>query len=152
MYLIDDEVDDFERFVSWLYTKQYELPDIAEARFMALAELYGLADKYDLGKLKNKIIDQLFELNQAMAELPSLTVMTCVYRNSTPKSAIRRFLVAWSAGCIDPSWYSKESTRKYLIQNPEYAADLVIAMGERRDRPASGAPFAKEGSCYYEDA
>ncbi len=152
MHLEEDDVNIFERFVAWLYTKRYDLSCMGkDQRYMELAKLYVLADKYDVSRLKNGIIDQLFELHEASCRPPSHHVVTYVYNNSTMKSSFRKLLVGWAAWHIDFGWFSKESTPECLLEVPEYAADLAIALGKRLHRPALQSPFTKGRSFYYED-
>ncbi len=115
MSLEDDDVATFERFVSWLYTRRYELSAIGkDERYMELAKLYVLADKYNVSRLKKEIIDQLFEIHEASDCPPSLDVVTYVYENYTANSSFRKLLVRWAVWHIGSSWFGKASTPGYL--------------------------------------
>ena len=55
-------------FLQWLYTKKCAILNsgqgswTSDGRYMRLAKLYVLGDKYDIIKLKNFVIDRYLEL------------------------------------------------------------------------------------------
>ena len=113
--LCDESRDVVEHFVQWLYTKNYGLSDYATTAtadicFQQLAQLHVFADKYDISKLKNFVIDTFFELRDNCNFIPLPNVVTYVYDNSTKQSSFRRLLVAWYTIYKSLNWYDLPDT------------------------------------------
>jgi len=149
MTLPEDDVETVARFVQWLYGQDYELapntdvPNTAK-RYMQLAELYVLADKYDVIGLHNQIIDKLFEMKAKAISPPGHLLVMFVYQNTSERSSFRKLLVAHYALHIELDWYFEDQTKK-LTAMPEFSADLVQAFARR----ASGSytsPFHESSS------
>ncbi len=135
MLLPEESADVVERFVQWLYSKGYELSEYATARgadtrYRQLAELYVFADKYDVINLKHNVIDQFFETRGSYMRVPSLSVVTYAYDNSTKMSSFRKLLVAWC--CMRLDWYHTPGIRCWLERNAEFAADIAIALAKTK--------------------
>lgn len=161
MPLPDDDKDAVERMISWLYTRKFELTvpvskETSEERYMQLAKLNTLADKYDIYPLKNRIVDELFYLEKApkkpyTVRTPSIAVITYVYNNTTEGSSFRKLMVAWYAYHIEFDWYDRDTTRGSLAEvSQAFAIDLVMALGARHKYPNRRSPFTLASSAYHE--
>ena len=157
MNLPEDDEKAVERFVQWLYTKNYKLPGYvsgleANARFYQLAELYVFADKYLIGALKNDVIDKFFEMGQVCKHSPSLGLVSYVYGHTTKQASFRKLLIAWYTNHMTLSWYSMPETRGWLEKNAEFAADIAVALARRLDVHPMNNPFLLcNPEDYYED-
>ncbi len=144
------------RFLSWLYTKEYDLSGYVtaegiEERYLELARLYVLADKLGVGLLKNDIIDQLFNMKGLLINPPQSPPDSYIYANSTRRSAFRKLLVDWYTWHIDMNWYSAPGTLEYLSDLPELAIELAIALSQRVNNSRQSL-FSGKSSAVYEDA
>lgn len=155
MDLPDDDVESFERMAHWLYTKDLGLPkpvtkETASQWYWQLAKLNTLADKYEMTTLGNIIVDELFELHGKDNFPPQMDVITYVYENTTEKSSFRKLMVAWCVWRIDYKWYKKASTRDVILELPEFAADLAIALALRAGFTTEKDPLTGSSSDYHE--
>lgn len=158
MRLSEDDVDTFQRFVSWLYTKKYGLsgfetePDVEE-RYMQLASLYVLSDKFGIGSLKNEMIDHLFSMRLTTdINAPPQSAISLVYANSVGGSAFRKLLVEWYVWHIEGIWYTNPRVPGILAEVPDFAAELAVAFGQRIANPKQRSLFEGDSSALYEDA
>lgn len=138
MTLPEDDAEDFERIVQWLYCKNFELPPFTGERcredrncFIKLAKLYVVADKYGIVHLKNKVMDQWCNLRTRTRQKPCMTVVNYIYENTMPPSKLRDAIVAEYAWNIHFDFYPVKTSRYALQENPEFAVDLVVAMSGR---------------------
>jgi hypothetical protein len=155
MDLPDDDVESVEQMAHWLYTKDLAIPKPVTAEstkqwYWQLAKLNTLADKYEMTTLSNIIVDELFELHGKDIIPPQMDVITYVYENTTEKSSFRKVMVAWYVWKINYEWYKKASTRDVILQLPEFAADLAIALALRAGFTTEKNPFNGSSSDYHE--
>lgn len=164
--LPDDDIDTVDRFMQWLYTKDYQLTGFhteeeAHKRFDALAKLNTFADKFSIALLTNNIIDRMWEVWELYSKkalpskqlfCPRISLVGYVYENTTPHSAFRKLMVAWYSWEIAPSWYDHLHSRDALADvSHDFALDLAMALGQRiafRDRMS---PFALPKEVFYVD-
>ncbi|KAK0515911.1 hypothetical protein JMJ35_001945 [Cladonia borealis] len=156
MALPEDDPETVERFMQWLYFKSIGLtkgvsPETWDECSLQLARLNTLADKFDVGLLKNSIIDELFALAKIAAWLPETPVIAYIYENTTETSSLRKLIVEWHVWQIDYDWYTHSDTRADLKTMPAFVADLAIAMSRRVQDPSLESPFHSDPSSYYED-
>ncbi len=150
-------MDTFERFIQWIYSGLYNISEFetqagADERYLQLAQLYTLADKLRVRRLKNDIIDKVFEIKAKANRPPQIPTLSYVYGNSMEKSSFRKLMVAWYAWHIDFEWYSKEGTKDVLAENPEFTADLAMILAKRLVNPHQLSPLVGEAHNYYEEA
>lgn len=167
MKIPEDDPDQFEFLVQWLYTKKLNLPDpdINEARderYLQLCDLYILADKYRILGMKNHIIDYLFMMLpkkparrsgvvKPIPKAPRMMVIVHVYKNTMNACTLRRLLVAWYVSTID-FWgsYHENMTHEILCTLPEFSADLVIAMTNNIPFPMEKDPMKGDSSAFHD--
>ncbi len=158
MALPDDDKDAVGRMIQWLYTRNFELtiPISAETSgecYLQLAKLNTLADKYDIYLLRNRIVDELFDLAVPPKDIkpPQIPVVAYVYKNTAERSSFRKLMVAWYAYRVDFVWYEKETTKAMLAEVPQdFAIDLAMAIAVRHKYPDRRAPFTQPSSAYHE--
>ena len=141
-----------EMLVQWLYTKRYELKPIREddtqGRYMQLAALFVLAEKYIIVDLKNNIVDKLFELQATNFQPPQMAVAIFIYDNTPISSPFRLLLAAFFAWHVDMAWFDNTDVTNFLRFNPGLAADLAAQMGKRLSGKHQ-SPFAQPASLLY---
>ena len=115
-------------------------------------QLYVLAEKFGISKLKKHIIDALF-LQVPKKPLPALVGVAHVYENTPPSSGMRGFIANWYACRAHRPWFEETRTRKWLQGEPALAADLVASLA-RLDTPSKRMKCFKDPSeavKYYDD-
>lgn len=154
----EDNADTFELFLRWLYTADIEPFDVSSKAssttgFLQLAELYVLADKLDVGLLKNDIIDRMFEIQaQTSKNPPQHNVVSYIYLNSTRQSAFRKLLVDWHVWHIDYQWYCDKDRAEQIYAVPEFGADLAVRLGQKMNITNLRGCFAGKANALYETA
>jgi len=154
MDLPEDDHEAVNRLVQWLYSKEYQLPEIEERSnsqkcYVALARLNTLGEKYQIIGLKNNIIRKLFQIGWDTLIIPGVTTVAYVYENTSQGSSFRKLLVDWYSWRTKSDWFSRVGTRSVLAKTPEFAADLAIALFQRVEDP-TGNPLYGDRSKYYE--
>ena len=157
MALPEDDPEIVERLMHWLYCRSLGLTKAvcsktANEHYWQLARLNTLADKFDVGLLKNSIIDELFAMQMTNVRPPQSPVIGYIYENTPETSSLRKLLVGWYAWHINFDWYTTSGAQASLGKSPMFAADLAIAMSQRVLDPNLKSPFSSEPSSYYEDA
>lgn len=154
MDLPEDDHEAVNRLVQWLYSKEYQLPEIEKSSstrkcYAALARLNTLGEKYQITGLKNNIIRKLFQTQLDNLKVPGPRMVAYVYENTSQGSSFRKLLVDWYSWRVKRYWFSRDCTKSVLAKNPEFAADLAIARVQRVEDP-TGNPLRGDRSKYYE--
>ena len=158
MSLPEDDKDSVGRMIQWLYTRKYDLTisvckETSGKRYMQLAKLNTLAEKYGIYLLKNDIVDELFALTKPPGDTtpPQIPVIKHVYDNTPEGSSFRKLMVASCAYRINFKWYSLDTTKEHLANvSHEFAVDLAIALGVRIEHPDRENPFTLPSSTFHE--
>lgn len=132
--LLDDRAELFDLFVQWLYSQDLKqiLKDVTLPIWRTLIELYMLADKLQVLKLKNTILDQMLCMAgevfirvpsrpPAREEFPTNVDISLAYENTPVTSPMRKFLAELFALLPDFSVEKDEVPKDYLY-------DLAMAM------------------------
>ncbi|KAL8919164.1 MAG: hypothetical protein Q9208_006924 [Pyrenodesmia sp. 3 TL-2023] len=132
----EDDSDDWERFIHWLYKRKLQITSLAEptprVRYADLIDLYILADKYGIGLLKNHIMRCLSRTVHHYRQLPSDlglpsdSLVERIYNLTTGSSKLRQFVAtcyAWGAD-LD-NLRHVHSVEKLLRAIPDFAADVA---------------------------
>lgn len=156
MHLPDDDVEAFDHFTQWLYGRECIIMSIfiswlgAEAispYFMQLAKLYVFADKYDVEKLKHHVIDCFLEGSKIChGHGPIEGLVPYLYSNSMQTSPLRRSLADWHVWHVPMKDYGEEGPADFLLETPEFAADLALALAKRVGNPYASNPFERKGN------
>ena len=134
MTLPEDDESTFELFVEWLYHQRYHLPPPPKAdvkgkdRFMQPFQLYVLADKYGIRRLKNLIVSQLFTAFKQDSDSPTGVSIVYAYKNTSQSSALRNLIAGRLAFVCshDPSWFQLESTQNWLRAYADITTDVLV--------------------------
>ena len=155
MSLPEDNAATFEILLKWLYGKRLGDPATKrgwEMNYVYLARLDVLADKYDITGVRNEIIDAFFECQAKKVSPPSWETVALVYGNSTSSSMLRKLLAGLFAWHIDMKSYQDTSFSTWLHEQPEFAADLAIAVGKRQCTGEISPFKRKREEFYYKSA
>ncbi len=158
MTLPEDDPEIFGAFVQWLYHQYYEVPasDLSHepARYLTQTmQLFILADKHGVTKLKNGIIDALVRNAQLKKTPPSHFAIHQIYEFTPPSSGIRVLLADWYACHAAPWWLQEPTTNTWLREHPDFAADVIAAMA-RFESSAQRSNYFKSlssGLKYHKD-
>lgn len=135
--LPEDDVDTFDRFIQWMYSGEYGLSGgfethaEADERYNQLARLYILADKLQVPRLKNDVVNKFFEVKVKARCVPRCSTVSYIFKNSLNSSLLRKLMVDWYAWDVDLVWYGKDGIAQNLSKCPEFAAGLTIALAMR---------------------
>lgn len=144
--LLEEDLDTFEKFVQWVYTKSFTLasadaPEEMETRYLALARLFVLADKLQVPALRNKTIFIMYQTFDSAKWLPNTTVLNYVYNATQAKCGLRRLLVAVYVWQINHEWYDRDGCVDDLLKLREFSAELAIAFAHKISHPERSDPF-----------
>ncbi|KAI9053510.1 hypothetical protein LZ554_002465 [Drepanopeziza brunnea f. sp. 'monogermtubi'] len=105
MYRLDDTTQGaFRLFTQWIYSQKLNIaqtrPGSVDEDNEALtcgedtflAELYVLADKFDMAPLQNAVMDEFENIGSVTGTIPVGT-FNYIYENTSPGSALRRYVV-----------------------------------------------------------
>lgn len=171
MQLPEDDEDTFELFVGWLYCQRYELlpgvetndekddnkkgdeanVDEDDERFLQAFRLFTLADKYEIFKLKNLIIETLFVDGGGETYGPDITSIAYAYGHTTQGSGLRKLLADWCAWNSDRVWYERPKVQALLRQQPDFATDVVLSFARNMENGEGWNPFEGDMPEEYKD-
>ena len=157
MTLPDDDPGVFEVLVECLYTQTFhfamfgvsEPAKMTHDCLMRAAQLFILADKYDVEILKSNMYRTFFEfaksqLNSYPAFLPSSEMITYIYTNTDRKAPIRKIITDWFAWTTESLWLRNldrdSPDLNWLYTVPDFGVDLAITLNKqnrnlKRDNP-----------------
>ena len=125
MELIEDDAEAFDRFIQWLYRRDFTISPIGDtqcttSRYQKLVRVYILADKFGVPLLKNRVMAFLFDtirLPDGRFRLkcthdcqfrPRSGEVKLVYTNTVKGSPIRNFMAAYCAWYLPVGTFEKE--------------------------------------------
>lgn len=140
------EVDTFEHFANWLYSRRVDLPlgpyddspgswyTQRNERIAQAIRLYILADTVLVDDLKGNVLKFLMDVADGKhgkikekRGCPSCANVELVYANAPPRAPLRRLMTDWYIWWCESSWWATIEGREWLPKWPEFAADLVEA-------------------------
>lgn len=101
--LENTDSETFSLFVEWIYTQRLELDsgDSNRVTNKILVQLWVLAEKLDVARLQNRVIDLLYKIYKRDAAISTVN-LRYVYDNTKEGSALRRFFVHQCTYCLEP--------------------------------------------------
>ncbi|KAL8981755.1 MAG: hypothetical protein Q9205_003551 [Flavoplaca limonia] len=150
MELAEDNVEAVERYVQWLYSRDFKISPVGNtqctnARYLELIRLYVLADKFNIPLLKNHIMGLLFETiklpNGAFRDLisqdldirPPVSVLRLIYTNTPKGSPVRKFIAAFFVWHTSVIRYEEEACWGKMSEIPDFTIDIAINLAKRVD-------------------
>ena len=104
-----------------------------QTRFWQLGRLSTLADAYDVGALKDDILDKLYYICKVQKKwaAPGPDLVHYVYDNTAQRISFRRILAACFCWNAKERWFTTKTALNVLVKYPEFAADLAIAFAQK---------------------
>ena len=158
MELPEEQRSLFDVFVAWLYSGSYLIPqkDASES-YISLREplqLYFLADRYQVTKLKRIIVDQLFAIAVArqLGSRKKLYHIRRIYDQTSLRSGLRILVIDDCAWHADNLYFRREKVQDWLRSNAEIATDFALSFNQRTIDPWTPNPIATgKASDYYDE-
>lgn len=147
MELPEDDVDAFENFVQWMYGT----PVSTEILFINIVEIFALAEKLCVTRLKNDVVDALIHKIHTEHVAPGIENIAYLYDHVPRGSPIRKMMVDCYTWYISFDYYQKEEVYDKFVAVPEFVTDLVINMSKRIKSGAIENPFTVEKTSYYHE-
>ena len=145
----EDDVDTFERFIEWVYTKSFSLAsndtnEELDVHYLTLARIFILADKLQVLSLKNKAILIMFQSAQNAKWLPGCDVLKYIYDKTQEKCGLRRLVVAFYVWKVDYKWYDQDNCVGDLLTMRDFPAELALALAQRISQSERSNPFKSD--------
>lgn len=138
MTLPDDKEETFERFLAWLYFKDYRIPswfvEEPDDFWEDIIDDHIFSDKIQAQAFQEAIIDKAFAAwNLCDLRPMSLIMVSKIYREAPETSPLRKLALSVYES-IPPSWFLERQVVDDLETIPRFAAELVRKLaGIRRD-------------------
>lgn len=148
MELTEDDAEAFERFIQWLYRRDFTISPIGDkqctsSRYRELVRVYILADKFDVPLLKNRVVVFLFDTvrlpngnfrwqaGHHCHFRPRSGDAKLVYTNTVKGSPIRNFMAAYCAWYYPVAKLEEQDFWESISDNPEFFIDVSMNLARR---------------------
>ena len=134
MTLPDDKEETFERFLGWLYFKEYNIQDWILDKsndfWVDIIDDHIFSDKVQAQAFQEVVIDKaLFAYRFSEARPMGLKTISKIYREAPDTSTLRMLAVSMYE-CISPQWFREPHVVRQLEAIPRFAAELVRKLAE----------------------
>ena len=145
-YGLPDEDDDkpFEMLVGWLYSKSIRAPK-EEQDVAPLLDLYLLADKFEMQKLQEDVVEVVRMFYQSTSTYPGLRRVQYIYGNTDEDNVMREMMVSAVARQLATSDKIPLHWAKALKRDGQLAVDIIRAV-QRWHIDEKSVPDSREGS------
>src|SRR5271170_1788690 len=145
-YSLPDEDDDrpFEMLVVWLYSR-FIRPPTSEEDIGTLLDLYLLADKFEMERLQEDVVDIVREWYHGSSTYPGLRRVQYIYGNTNQDNPMREMMVSSVARQLTTSDKIPMHWVNALQRNGQLAVDIIRAIQQWHIEERS-IPDAREGS------
>lgn len=125
------DVDDapFELFVGWLYSRALRYPQ-DEKDIGPLLDLYLLADKFDISKLAEDVVETVRAFYHNNETYPGLRRVQYIYANTSEDDIMRDMMVSSVARYLTLSESIPRHWEGALKRNGQLALDIIKAIQE----------------------
>lgn len=125
------DIDDapFELFVGWLYSRALRYPQ-EEKDIGPLLDLYLLADKFQISKLAEDVVETVRAFYHNNETYPGLRRVQYVYANTGEDDIMREMMVASVARYLTLSESIPPHWDRALRKNGQLAVDIIRAIQE----------------------
>ena len=140
------EEDDypFELLVGWLYSRALRKPT-EEKDIGPLLDLYLLADKFEMKKLSDDVVDTVRDFYYGTKTYPGLRRVQYVYSNTSEDNTMREMMVSSIARYLALGDTIPNHWAKALRRNGTLGVDIIRAIQEWHLEGRS-VPDARDGS------
>lgn len=144
-YGLPDEDDHvFEMFIGWLYSRTVPSPR-EEKEIGPLLELYLLAQKLEIEKLSDEIVETVREFYHSNNTYPGLRRVQYIYSETEEDNAMREMMVGSVARYLTLSDKIPSHWEKALRRNGQLAVDIIRSIQDWHLDNRS-VPDARDGS------
>ena len=121
-----DDCDDlpFELLVGWLYSKALRYPE-EEKDIGALLDLYFLAEKFEMAKLSEDVVETIRAFYHNNETYPALRRVQYVYANTEEDNILREMMVSSVARYLTLADIMPPVWEKALKRNGQLAVDII---------------------------
>ena len=155
MTLPEDNESIFELFVDWLNHQCYNMPSPPKDAekdydsFLEPVQLYVLADRYHVRRLKDLILSNIFHHMKQAKCGPSLRTIAYAYEHTTQFAAVRRLFADYLAFTMDHVQSSQANIQAWLRRRPDVSVDIVSSFTKHTLK--RNDPFAQDMPGDYAD-
>lgn len=151
----EDKPESFGLLMEWIYFGTFAelayLPNSLVWNWDALA-LYALSEKMWIIELKDRVMDQLYDLNKQEKAFLSPTSIETVYANTADGSPLRRYACRiFRYGLlqvVDHEEWKVEKTQKVMSRREDLAKDVLLLM-RGTSGSAARLPFEQFQKCDF---
>ncbi|MDI1488150.1 MAG: hypothetical protein OHK93_007424 [Ramalina farinacea] len=122
MITLSEDVETVDCFVQWVYHQKIRVSENRNC------DLYIFADKYDIPDLKRYALTKLFRIIWKCRP-PAPFKVENWYQHTSATSGLRLLIRDWYFWKASSEYLASKQFHDALIQNPEFAADLVAVLG-----------------------
>ena len=141
-----------ESFINWIYTGRlnYVVPKdrTTVPLYEEPLELYLLADKYEVPKLRRQLVQYFYDL-RSNHTLQPLATFTRLYDKTTDNDGLRKLFIDMMVWEGDDVWFRLKGWDEWILNNAEIAKDLVAAAFDRIKHPRDNPMETKDASMYF---
>lgn len=124
----DDDLP-FELLVGWLYSRTIKAPS-EEKDIGPLLDLYLLADKFQMEKLADDVVETVREFYHNTGTYPGLRRVQYIYSNTSDDNAMREMMVSSIARYLTLSDKIPKHWANALRRNGQLALDIIRSIQE----------------------
>jgi BTB/POZ domain len=124
----DDDLP-FEHLVGWLYSRAIKAPT-AEKDIGPLLDLYLLADKFEMQKLADDVVNTVREFYHNTGSYPGLRRVQYIYSNTDDDNVMREMMVGSIARYLALGDTIPNHWAKALQRNGQLALDIIRSIQE----------------------
>ena len=137
MTLPEDDDVVFETFVDWIYLRRFELPfrhipGPGPGLYKRMVKLFVLADKYDVPKLRNRVLTELFLNIKSREYWPCSNTIAYAYEQTCRHSVMRKLFADHLACNWTRAQYEGAEIRAWLRAHPDISADVIVSLVKHR--------------------
>lgn len=142
--LPEDDDHPFQLLVGWLYSGAI-LPPKEEKDIGPLLDLYLLADKFEMAKLANDVVNTVREFYHSTSTYPGLRRVQYIYSNTDDDNVMREMMVGSIARYLALSEQIPNHWAKALQRNGQLALDIIRSI-QQWHLESQAVPDARDAS------
>ncbi|KAF7504716.1 hypothetical protein GJ744_001785 [Endocarpon pusillum] len=127
--LPDDDDHPFELLVGWLYSRAIREPK-EEKEIGSLLDLYLLADKFEMAKLADDVVNVVRDFYHSTGTYPGLRRVQYIYSNTDDDNVMREMMVGSIARYLALGDTIPNHWAKALRRNGQLALDIIRSVQE----------------------
>ncbi|ERF70749.1 hypothetical protein EPUS_05101 [Endocarpon pusillum Z07020] len=130
VHLPQDESSTFDRFLGWVYWKEYDVMDLVKGKsnkdyWSVIIHDHIFADKIQVEGFQNHIMNAVIGAYKTLELKPMGLESVLEIYTHTPESCPLRKLALTLYECVTPDWFQTPAALNGLKRVPQFAAELV---------------------------